>query len=51
MLDAQKNSGNQTEIDVLIPASHKITLYHTVVAEIATEFILFEPEVCICNGN
>ena len=23
----------------------------TVVAEIVTELICFEPEVCICNGN
>ena len=24
---------------------------HTVVAEMITEFIRFEPEICICNGN
>ena len=29
----------------------EVLLLGTIVAEIITELIRFEPEVCICNGN
>ena len=40
----------QDSLKAVNPRDAEIRM-HTVVAEMITELIRFEPEICICNGN